>query len=133
MRHAAADTQSTQEIRALARNKGHAVFQGKVVVEKGANKTNAQQMHRGMLLSEDAECDARPGLEIYADDVQCNHGSTCGSLDEEALFYMQSRGVSRKEAERMLIEAFVMSLFEEGDMPARDNTLALLRDKLGSV
>src|SRR5262249_33818012 len=114
----------------LARNKGHTVFQGKVQVGKDAQKTVAQQMHRGLLLSDDAECDARPSLEIYADDVQCGHGSTCGALDEETLFYMQSRGLSRAEAERMMVEAFIMSLFEEGDLPAREATLDILREKV---
>jgi Fe-S cluster assembly protein SufD len=130
IRHSAPNTESQQEIRAIARNKGHAVFQGKVQVESGAHKTNARQMHRGLLLSEDAECDAKPSLEIYADDVQCGHGSTCGALDEEALFYMQSRGLSKSEAEHMLIEAFIFALFEDGDFPARDATLDLLRPKV---
>jgi Fe-S cluster assembly protein SufD len=130
IRHSAPNTESRQEIRAIARNKGHAVFQGKVQVEKDAHKTNAQQMHRGLLLSDDAECDAKPSLEIYADDVQCGHGSTCGALDEEALFYMQSRGLSKAEAEHMLIEAFIFALFEDGDLPARDAALDLLRQKV---
>jgi Fe-S cluster assembly protein SufD len=130
MRHAVPNTQSRQEIRAIASNKGHTVFQGKVLVEKDAQKTNAYQMHRGMLLSDDAACDAKPGLEIHADDVQCSHGSATGALDEEALFYMQSRGLSKTEAERMLVEAFVMALFEEGDLPARENALELLRQSV---
>jgi Fe-S cluster assembly protein SufD len=132
MRHNAPNTTSRQDVRALSRNKGHAVFQGKVTVAEAAQKTSAQQMHRGMLLSDDALVDAKPSLEIYADDVQCGHGSTCGALDDDALFYLQSRGVPRAQAEAMLIEAFVLALFEEESVPARDNILTRLSQRLSA-
>jgi Fe-S cluster assembly protein SufD len=131
MRHNVPNTSSSQEIRALAKNKGHAIFQGKVIVAKDAQKTEARQMHRGMLLSDDALIDAKPSLEIYADDVQCGHGSTCGALDEDALFYLQTRGVPRKQAAAMLTEAFVLGLFEDAsDIPARSNIIARLSQRL---
>ncbi len=131
VRHEARETRSGQDIRALARNRGRAVFQGRIHVARDAQKTKARQMHRGLLLSAGAEIDARPGLEIYADDVQCSHGSTCGDLDEEALFYMQSRGIRRDAAEALLVSAFAADLLEEAqDLPLRARLCALLAERL---
>ena len=84
-----------------------AVFQGRIVVARGADRTDAKMGHHGLILSERAEIDAKPELEIYADDVACAHGNTVGALDEEALFYARSRGIPEAEARAMLTEAFV--------------------------
>jgi Fe-S cluster assembly protein SufD len=89
------------------------VFQGKIYVAEGAQKTDGYQLSRALLLSDQAEMDAKPELEIYADDVKCSHGSTIGDLDEEAMFYLRSRGLNETEARALLIEAFVGALFDE--------------------
>ncbi len=85
----------------------HGVFQGKIIVEPDAQKTDAKMMAKALLLSETSEFDSKPELEIFADDVQCGHGSTSGRIDDTQLFYLMARGVPRAEAERLLIEAFL--------------------------
>jgi Fe-S cluster assembly protein SufD len=96
-----------QLIKGVARKGGRGVFQGKIVVARGAQKTDARQHHRGLLLEDGAEIFAKPELMIHADDVQCAHGNTAGGLDESALFYMRSRGVPEADARALLIEAFL--------------------------
>jgi Fe-S cluster assembly protein SufD len=88
-------------------DEGRGVFQGKIIVEPGAQKTDAKMMSKALLLSDTAEFDAKPELEIFADDVQCGHGATSGRIDETQLFYLMARGVPQAEAERLLIEAFL--------------------------
>ena len=83
------------------------VFQGKIIVRPDAQKTDAKMMTQALLLSEDAEANNKPELEIYADDVQCGHGATAGALDQNLLFYLKARGIPTKEAEALLIQAFV--------------------------
>lgn len=83
------------------------VFQGKVIVEPGAQKTDGKQMARALMLSPDAEFDSKPELEIYADDVVCGHGSTSAELDEDLLFYLRSRGIPLREARALLVESFI--------------------------
>jgi Fe-S cluster assembly protein SufD len=123
MRHDAPNTQSVQKIRSLAGGKARAVFQGKITVAKIAQKTDAAQNHQGLLLSDTAEIDAKPSLEIYADDVKCSHGNTCGALDETALFYLRSRGVPQKEAEQLLQQAFIAELFDDFEEHLRDTII----------
>jgi Fe-S cluster assembly protein SufD len=88
------------------------VFNGKVFVHREAQKTNAYQSNANMLLTDDATINSKPELEIYADDVQCSHGSTTGQLDEEALFYLRSRGMSEKSARAVLLNAFAADVVE---------------------
>jgi Fe-S cluster assembly protein SufD len=83
------------------------VFQGRIVVEEGADRTDARMGHHALLLNDGAEVDAKPELEIYADDVSCAHGNTVGSIDEDALFYMKARGLPDAEARALLMEAFI--------------------------
>src|SRR5690606_32759557 len=83
------------------------VFQGKVIVRPDAQKTDGRQMTQALLLSRDAAMNAKPELEIYADDVQCAHGSTVGELSKDALFYLRSRGIPEAEARRLLVLAFL--------------------------
>jgi len=83
------------------------VFQGKTIVAPDAQKTDGKMMTQALLLSETAEADNKPELEIFADDVQCGHGATSGRLDENLLFYLRSRGIPTKDAEALLIQAFV--------------------------
>ena len=90
-----------------------AVFNGKVVVRKDAQKINAFQSNGNVLLSDNAAINSKPELEIYADDVKCSHGSTTGQLDEEAVFYLRARGLSEKSARHLMISAFVGEVLEK--------------------
>jgi Fe-S cluster assembly protein SufD len=83
------------------------VFQGKIIVHPQAQKTDARMMTQALLLSEEAEANQKPELEIFADDVQCGHGATSGALDEELRFYLMARGIPQSEAEALLVQAFV--------------------------
>jgi Fe-S cluster assembly protein SufD len=105
--HDATDGVTRQLTKGAVRGASRAVFQGRIVVREGADRTDARMGHHALILSERAEVDAKPELEIYADDVACAHGNTVGALDEEALFYAQSRGIPEAEARAMLTEAFV--------------------------
>ncbi|MEM9810293.1 MAG: Fe-S cluster assembly protein SufD [Pseudomonadota bacterium] len=100
------DAQTDQLIKGIAGDRSRGVFQGKFLVERGAQRTDAQMAHHALLLSKGAQVNAKPELEIYADDVECAHGNTAGALDPEALFYMRQRGVPEGEARALLIEAF---------------------------
>jgi Fe-S cluster assembly protein SufD len=104
--HEAPHTTSRTTYRGLADGRGRGVFDARVLVRHGAFKTDALQSSRNLLLSPHAEIDAKPQLEIYADDVKCGHGATVGRLDEDALFYLQSRGIDPDTARRLLMEAF---------------------------
>lgn len=97
-----------QLVRSAARRKGRGVFQGKFLVERAAQKTDAQMEHNALLLEDSAEIFAKPELEIYADDVQCAHGNTCGQLDENAVFYARQRGLPEAEARALLTRAFLV-------------------------
>ena len=112
--HHVAHGETRQLIKGVARKGGRGVFQGKIVVAKDAQKTDARQYHHGMLLEEGAEIFAKPELMIHADDVQCAHGNTAGGLDERALFYMRSRGVPEAEARALLIESFLVEAIPAG-------------------
>jgi len=98
---------TNQLTKGAVRDSARAVFQGKIAVERGADQTDARMGHHALILSERAEIDAKPELEIYADDVSCAHGNTVGALDDEALFYIRSRGIPLEEARALLISAFV--------------------------
>src|SRR5262249_29538557 len=93
-------------------HRARAVFQGRIVVHPGAVKSDGHQLNRALLLSDRAEIDSKPELEIYADDVKCGHGATAGALDEDALFYLRARGVPLAEARAMLVEAFLAEVIE---------------------
>lgn len=112
--HRAGGGRTRQLIKGAARKGGRGVFQGKIVVDHGAQKTDARQHHHGLMLEEGAEIFAKPELMIHADDVQCAHGNTAGGLDETALFYMRSRGVPEAQARALLIEAFLAEAIPEG-------------------
>lgn len=110
--HAVPNTTSTETFKNVARENAKAVFQGKILVAQDAQKTDAKMMMQGLMLGATAEILSKPELEIYADDVVCGHGSTCGDLDHEAMFYLMSRGIPRNLAESMLIRAFVAELLD---------------------
>jgi Fe-S cluster assembly protein SufD len=110
--HAVPHTSSKPLFKSVARGRSRAVVQGRLVVARDAQKTDAKLMSQGLMLSEEAEILAKPELEIYADDVVCGHGATCGAIDEDALFYLMSRGVARADAETMLVRAFLAELLD---------------------
>ncbi len=126
--HVVPQTRSSQDYRGLADGKGRGVFNGKVVVHKDAQKTDAKQSSRNLLLSNTAEIDTRPELEIYADDVKCSHGATTGQLDPTALFYLRSRGIAEDEARGLLALAFVETVLKDmGVQPVRDHISGIFR------
>lgn len=104
--HVAPGGTSRQLFKGVVDGDGHGIFNGHIIVGSGAFRTDARQTNRNLLLSDRAEVDTRPRLEIFADDVQCAHGATVGQLDEDALFYLRSRGIPRPVARALLIEAF---------------------------
>lgn len=112
MDHAALGCESRELFKTVLDDEGRAVFQGKVIVQPGAQKTDGGMMSKALLLSETAEFDSKPELEIYADDVLCGHGATTGQIDDELLFYLKARGVPDAEARALLIQAFVGEALE---------------------
>lgn len=121
--HSAPGCRSEQFYRSLLRGQGRGVFQGRIRVNKGADHTDATQLSNAILLSEGAEMDTKPELEIYADDVKCSHGATAGALDEEALFYMRSRGLREEEARAVLLSAFVNEVIEKFECNAAEEII----------
>jgi Fe-S cluster assembly protein SufD len=111
--HDAVACESRQVFKKVLRNGAIGVFQGKILVKEGAQKTDGYQISQSLLLDDDSQFLAKPELEIYADDVVCSHGSTSGAIDEQALFYLCSRGISRKDATDMLTLAFLAEAVEE--------------------
>lgn len=105
--HAAPNCFSRQQYRGVMQDRSRGVFTGRIIVEQQAQKTDAIQSCRNILLSPDARANAKPQLEIYADDVRCTHGATVGQLDEEAVFYLQARGLRKTQARALLVHAFV--------------------------
>lgn len=111
--HKAPHCQSNQFYRTVLDDSARGVFQGKVHVHQAAQQTDGYQLSNAILLSEKAEMDTKPELEIYADDVKCSHGATTGQLDEEPLFYLRSRGLSAADARLLLMDAFVAEVIEK--------------------
>ena len=111
--HAAGHCESRERFRSVLDEQSHGVFQGKIVVKPHAQKTDAKMMTRALLLSDEAEADNKPELEIFADDVVCGHGATASALDPGLKFYLMSRGITDKEAEALLIQSFVGETIEE--------------------
>jgi Fe-S cluster assembly protein SufD len=105
--HEGMDGTTDQLTKGVVRDQARGVFQGRIVVQSGADKTDARMGHHALILSERAEVDAKPELEIFADDVACAHGNTVGALDEDALFYAEQRGIPEPEARALLTEAFL--------------------------
>lgn len=108
--HLAAETFSSQLVKGVVGGEAKGVFQGKIHIAPGAVKTEGRQLHKALLLSDTAEIDCKPELEIFADDVKCSHGAASGELDEEQLFYMQSRGIGIEEARQLLIDAYLQDV-----------------------
>ena len=129
--HAVADTTSRQVYKGVLDGRARGVFQGHIVVAEDAQRTDGHQLNRALMLSDHAEIDSKPMLEIYADDVKCSHGATAGDLDETQLFYLQSRGIPRDEARRLLVEAFLAETIDAIPFePARAAALTLVQEHL---
>lgn len=124
--HAVPNCTSNEVFRAVLDDRGHSVFQGRIIVKPHAQKTAAKMMTRALLLSDEAEADNKPELEIFADDVTCGHGATTGALDQSLMFYLRARGLSEKEAQALLIAAFVGEAIESiADDDLRDVAMAV--------
>ena len=129
--HNEPNCESYQNYKGVFNDKAHGVFNGKVFVNKIAQKTNAYQQNNNILLSEGASIDTKPQLEIFADDVKCSHGCTVGQLNKEALFYLRARGISKKEAQALLLYAFANDAMENIDIePLKLKVSKLLAEKL---
>jgi Fe-S cluster assembly protein SufD len=111
--HAVPGCESRELFKGVLDGRARGVFQGKVIVRPHAQKTDGKQMAQVLMLSEDAEFDSKPELEIHADDVVCGHGSTCAEIDPDLLFYLQSRGLAKEEARTLLIESFVAEAIDK--------------------
>ena len=127
--HDAFACESRQVFKKVLRNGATGVFQGKILVKEGAQKTDGYQISQSLLLDEDSQFLAKPELEIYADDVACSHGSTSGAIDEQALFYLCSRGIARNEAIDMLTLAFLAEAVEEIE---NENVANIIVEKMGA-
>ena len=113
MTHDAENCESRQVFKKVLRNGATGVFQGKILVQPDAQKTDGYQISQGLLLDADSQFLAKPELEIYADDVACSHGSTVGAIDKAAVFYLTSRGIPRAQAVDMLVQAFLGEAIDE--------------------
>jgi Fe-S cluster assembly protein SufD len=127
------DGTTGQLTKGVADDQARGVFQGRIVVAPGADRTDARMGHHALILSDRAEIDAKPELEIYADDVACAHGNTVGALDEEALFYARQRGLTEAEARALLMGAFLAEVVDRIEHAgARDIAAAWLAARLGA-
>ena len=123
VRHEGPDGRTDQLARGIVDDQARAVFQGRIVVQEGADGTDARMAHNALILSDRAEVDARPELEIYADDVACAHGATVGALDDEVLFYMRQRGLPEREARTLLAASFLGEVLDRVVSPAASGRL----------
>ena len=129
--HDGLDGVTEQLTKGVVRDQARGIFQGRIVVEEGADRTDAKMGHHALILSDRAEVDAKPELEIYADDVACAHGNTVGALDEDALFYARQRGMPEAEARALLTEAFVGQVIDRIDQDeGREVVRAWAADRL---
>ena len=129
--HIAPNCESHQDYKGIYDDRSTGVFNGKVIVDKEAQKTNAYQQNNNVLVSDKATVNAKPQLEIFADDVKCSHGCTIGQLDDQALFYMQQRGIPKKEAKALLMYAFSNTVLESVRIPEVKNRInKLIAQKL---
>jgi Fe-S cluster assembly protein SufD len=132
--HAVPGCESRELFKGVLADRAHGVFQGKVVVRPDAQKTDGKQMAQVLMLSEDAEFDSKPELEINADDVICGHGSTAAEIDKDLLFYLRARGISLGEARALLIESFIGEALEKvEDERLREALSAIANGRLAQL
>ena len=130
--HIEPNCESHQDYKGIFDERSTGVFNGKVIVNKEAQKTNAYQQNNNVLISDKATINAKPQLEIFADDVKCSHGCTIGQLDDDALFYMQQRGIPKKEGKALLMFAFANTVLESVKIPeVKQRITKLIANKLG--
>lgn len=132
--HASPHCGSRQFYNGILDGHAHGVFHGRIIVHKDAQKTDAKQTNRNLLLSDSAQIDTKPQLEIYADDVKCTHGATIGQIEENALFYLRSRGMDETSARRLLLLAFASECLERmKEGPARTHVEELIHQSLARI
>jgi Fe-S cluster assembly protein SufD len=132
--HAAPGGQTRELVKGVAAGRGHGAFQGRIIVREDAQKTDAHQLSRNLIIGQRAAIDTKPELEIYADDVKCTHGASVGDLDEAALFYLGARGIPLEEARRMLIDGFLREAVDTvDDLATRAHLLRHLARRLASL
>jgi Fe-S cluster assembly protein SufD len=132
--HRTGPAESHQEYRGILAGKSRGIWNGKAIVHEGADGTDAEQANHNLLLSDHAEIDAKPELEIYADDVKCSHGTTVGQLDETSLFYLRTRGLSKREAKQVLTTAFAQSIVSKAhNEAARDYLQGKVAQRLDEI
>jgi Fe-S cluster assembly protein SufD len=132
--HAVPGCTSRELVKGVLADRARGIFQGKVIVRPDAQKTDGKQMAQALMLSEDAEFDSKPELEIFADDVVCGHGSTVAELDDDMLFYLRSRGLPLTEARALLIDSFVGEVLDKlKDGPLREALSAIAQARLASL
>ncbi len=130
--HQEPNCESHQDYKGIYADKATGVFNGKIIVDEVAQKTNAFQQNNNILVSDDATINTKPQLEIFADDVKCSHGCTIGQLDEEALFYLRARGIPKKEAQALLMYAFANNVLKSVRIPELKTRInRLIAEKLG--
>jgi len=130
--HANPNCESHQDYKGIYSGSSTGVFNGKIIVDKIAQKTNAFQQNNNILLTDKSTINSKPQLEIFADDVKCSHGCTIGQLDQDALFYLRARGIPRKEAEALLTYAFANNVLESVSIPALKSKIKkIIANKLG--
>ncbi|MCC7348290.1 MAG: Fe-S cluster assembly protein SufD [Variibacter sp.] len=127
--HAKGGGESRELFKTVLDDQSRGVFQGKIIVRPDAQKTDGKMAAHALLLSEEAEADAKPELEIFADDVVCGHGATAGALDDELLFYLRARGIPKKEAEALMVQAFVGEAIEPVENEAVRDALAAAAER----
>lgn len=129
--HVAPRATSTELYKGILAQHAKGIFDGKIIVRKGAQQTSSRQTNNNLLLSNDAIADSKPQLEIHADDVKCNHGSTIGQLDDESIFYLQSRGIGYDDARSLLTYAFASEIVERlSAVPLRERLQAILLQRM---
>ena len=129
--HAKPHCASHEYFNGILAGKSKGVFHGRILVRPDAQKTDAKQTNKNLLLSDDATADTKPQLEIYADDVKCTHGATIGQLNDESIYYLRSRGIGLENARRMLIHAFAGEIIDRVKHDAlREELDALVWDRL---
>jgi Fe-S cluster assembly protein SufD len=129
--HAEPHCASHESFNGILDDKSKGVFHGRILVRSAAQKTDAKQTNKNLLLSDNASADTKPQLEIYADDVKCTHGATIGQLNDESIFYLRSRGIGTETARRMLIHAFAGEIIERIKCePAREGMDKLVWERL---
>jgi Fe-S cluster assembly protein SufD len=126
--HKVGPANSIQEYRGILAGACQCVWNGKAIVHAGADGTDAQQQNHNLLLSEKSEIDAKPELEIYADDVKCSHGTTVGQLDEQSIYYLRTRGLNEPFARQILTRAFAGRIANKSPIPALHRLIAEMID-----